>query len=401
MLAVMNRVRILVVALIVACGAAAAENSNRLVVVHLSGSAYERGLVHGRQLRPKIRELVKLWKRDIGETLSPDPDKFVRTFLRETDFTPAIWKHAPELLEEVRGIAEGAQLPFETMLAFQLADEVWVNGSRVARSLRGEHCSSLGCAAVGTNSAWIAQNVDLENFRNGFQTVLHLTEARDAPEQYVFTFAGYLGANGLNRHGIGVCVNALLPLAHAREGLPVAFVVRSVLRQRGAKDAETFLREVAHATGQNYILGAPDRVIDFECSAGKAARFSPLPGSSLVYHTNHPLTNDNYDAEFSARIKRMGSDAKLLESTRARFAALEQRLRSQTNGLSLDGIAASLRSKDSEKFPVCVPFRPGPHGFTFGSTIMRLTPVAEIHISCGPPDANDYAVFRFDTPTRP
>src|SRR5689334_22971023 len=77
MLAVMNRVRIFLVALIVACGAAAAENSNRLVVVHLSGSAYERGLAHGRQLRPQIRELVKLWKRDIGETLSPDPDKFV------------------------------------------------------------------------------------------------------------------------------------------------------------------------------------------------------------------------------------------------------------------------------------------------------------------------------------
>jgi isopenicillin-N N-acyltransferase-like protein len=374
---------------------APAQNSNRLSVVHLKGSPYERGVTHGRQLKSQIHELVGLWKNDLKETLAPDAEKFVHAFVRETDFTPAIRKWCPDLLEEVRGIADGAELPFETIYAFQLADEVWVNGSQIAKKLKAEHCSSLGCAAVGTKASWIAQNVDLENFRNGFQTVLHIAESPSGPEQYVFTFAGYIGANGLNRHGIGICVNALIPLAHAREGLPVAFVVRNVLQQRNDADAERFLRSNSHTTGQNYILGTPNRVLDFECSAGKVVQFSPLPGSTLVYHTNHPLTNDNYDAEFTARIKRMDSNAKVFESTRARFDSLEARFKQQTNGLSYDLIPAALRSKDSDKFPVCVPLRTGSYGFTFGSTIMRLSPDPEFHVSCGPPDANAYSVFRF------
>ena len=367
----------------------------KLRVVELSGTAYQRGLNHGRELRAEIRELVGRWTNDLAETIAPHPEAVIRALLRETDYLAAIRLAAPELLEEVRGIAEGAGLPFETIFAFQLADEVWVNTPRLreAQAGRRDKCSSLGAVAVGTNAAWVAQNVDLENFRNGFQTVLHIRESATEPEQYVFTFAGYLGANGLNRHGVGLCVNALIPLAHAGEGLPVAFVVRKTLAQRSGRAAAEFLQRADHATGQNYILGSAEDVEDFECSANKVVRFAPLPG--VVYHTNHPLANDDHNLEYATRLKRIDPQEKGLESTRKRFAALEARLRRQTNGLTFATIAEALRSRDSERYPVCVPLRAGSAGFTFGSTIMRLSPEPELHVSCGPPDTNPYRVFRF------
>ena len=46
----------------------------------------------------------------------------------------------PELLDEIRGIAEGAGLDFDTMLVFEFMDEYLVHGEAIA----AEHCSSLG-----------------------------------------------------------------------------------------------------------------------------------------------------------------------------------------------------------------------------------------------------------------
>ena len=162
---------------------------------------------------------------------------WVAAFLKSTDFTPAIERWAPELLGEVRGIAEGADLPFETIFAFQLADEVWVNGREVAQRVPVERCSAVGIARSGTCPAIVARNVDVEGFRNGFQTVLHIAAEGGHPEQFVFTFAGYWGANGMNNRSIGICANALPQLRHGREGLPVAFIIRTTLEQRTCNKA--------------------------------------------------------------------------------------------------------------------------------------------------------------------
>jgi hypothetical protein len=149
--------------------------------------------------------------------------------------------------------------------------------------------------------------------------LLHIRGNVGEPEQYVFTFAGYLGANGLNARAIGICANAMPQLRHARAGLPVAFVIRTVLKQTNATEAARWLQEAQHATSQNYILGVGDSVYDFECSAGKVVRYTPHADGALVYHTNHPLTNDNVDAEFLAHVRRVDPEGKALDSTGARF----------------------------------------------------------------------------------
>jgi isopenicillin-N N-acyltransferase-like protein len=258
-----------------------------------------------------------------------------------------------------------------------------------------EHCTSLGVACVGTNVAWIAQNVDVEGFRDGFQTLLHIRGGAGEPEQYVFTFAGYIGANGLNARAIGICANALPQLRHAREGLPVAFVIRTVLKQTNGPAAVRWIQTAPHATGQNYIVGAGDVVYDFECSAGKVARFSPRSNDSLVYHTNHPLTNDNVDVEFLAHLQRVDPAAATRGSTHVRLAALEKRLAKHDGDVSFETISDTQRSRDSNEFPICVPMKSASRAFTFGSTIMQLTPEPKLHVSAGPPDENPYRMFGF------
>ena len=355
-----------------------------LAVLELKGSGYERGLQHGRRLKADIARIVDLWKNDLRGQSALDPDVLIKRFLAETNFIPAIKKWTPDILEEVRGLADGAGQPFETMFAFQLVDEIWVFLDAKA----AHHCSGLGVARGGGHPAFIAQNMDLESFRDGFQAVLHIAGDATRPEQYVFTSAGLVGVNGVNDRSVAVACNTLLQLSASTDGLPVAFVVRGVLASASGDEALKFVRGVRHASGQNYIIGAGDRVYDLEASAGKVVEFKPFPDGRLVYHTNHPLIND--DLKPWALMDELS-----LANTKTRLAAVRDRLGSDAAAVDEDAIRAILRSKDSPRHPVCRTLRTGSSAFTFGATIMTLSGTPALDVTMGPPDTNAFVHLGF------
>jgi isopenicillin-N N-acyltransferase-like protein len=80
----------------------------------LEGTAYQRGLGHGETLRAKIRELVQVWQAELSAGFELDAGQVIHRFLQRTDFSSAIQKWTPDLLDEVRGIADGSGLPIET-----------------------------------------------------------------------------------------------------------------------------------------------------------------------------------------------------------------------------------------------------------------------------------------------
>src|SRR5205085_8791957 len=133
------------------------------------------------------------------------------------------------------------------------------------------------------------------------------------------TQAGCIGVNGMNNRAIGICCNAVWQLTGSRDGLPVACIVRGVLRQRSEDEAAAFLRQAKHASGQNYLLGGPARAYSFECSAGKVSQFKPADRDDVVWHTNHPLANDDYIESYRALRSRGTELAKSEANTRARL----------------------------------------------------------------------------------
>ncbi|MFH0990550.1 MAG: C45 family peptidase [bacterium] len=259
-----------------------------------------------------------------------------------------------------------------------------------------DHCSALGVAKNSTHPTFIAQNLDIEGFRHGYQTLLHIAEDGDTPEQYIFTIAGVLAANGMNNRSIGVCVNTLMQLSACSDGLPVDFVVRGILSARTEKEALNFVKTVKHASGQNYLIGSGERIINFEASAKKVVEFRIQGRDRLVYHTNHPLANDDWKPWHKRWMERIPQGQLKLGDSYVRFASLESRLHDSVKVVDEDFIQNILRSKDSGRSPVCRPHRPGVSVFTFGSFIMNLSDKPSLLISVGPPDKNDYLRFEFD-----
>jgi isopenicillin-N N-acyltransferase like protein len=359
-------------------------------VIALSGSAHERGLQHGRLLRVEIARLVDLWKAELRGA-SADPDALIRRFLAETNFLPAIRTWTPDLLDEVRGIAEGSGQPFDTILAFQLVDELWVYLDRPAAN----HCSSLGVAASPAHPAFVAQNMDLESFRDGYQVVLRIAATGSAPEQLVFSSAGLIGVNGVNRRSVAIAANTLIQLTASPDGLPVAFVVRGVLAQADGVAALAFLRNVKHASGQNYVLGVGDRVFDLEASAGKVVELRPAAGGTVVYHTNHPLQNDDVKPWHRAMAQVRAAAGSGKGSSETRLESLGRRLGRGAGEIDADVIKETLRSKDSASYPVCRAVKAGSEVFTFGATVMTLSGRPSLEVTMGPPDANPFVRLSF------
>ena len=86
------------------------EKSKKLEVLVLEGTARERGRAHGEALRDLIHEHHSRWLDALQKQTGMDEQLYLDRLLAETNFMPAIERWTPDLLDEVRGIAEGANI---------------------------------------------------------------------------------------------------------------------------------------------------------------------------------------------------------------------------------------------------------------------------------------------------
>jgi isopenicillin-N N-acyltransferase-like protein len=360
----------------------------------LEGTAYQRGLCHGETLRPQIQELVGAWQAQLSAGFQLDAAQVIHRFLQRTDFVSAIQKWTPDLLDEVRGIADGCGLSSETMLAFQLIDELWASGEVVF-----EHCTAIGFPATAKEPAHLGETLDVETFRDGFQVILRIADPGSGMEAFVTSTAGLIGLNGMNNRGVGVCVNGLLPLNSRTDGLPVACVVRGLLTCPSTEQAADFLRRIPHACGQNYLVGGPEGMIDLECSANQVVEYLPDERKGVVWHANMPLVNDDYTPDFRAALDKQ-QPSPYVECSQARFQCVEQRVEQAPTEERLEFIRQTLASRDSLQYPVCSigdqdEWYAQIDIFSLASTIMRLSGAPELYVSFSPADPCSYTRLTF------
>jgi isopenicillin-N N-acyltransferase-like protein len=356
-----------------------------LRVLELQGTPYERGRTHGQSLKQEIQELINRWKANIEKSFSVPAETYIRKLLDASDFQPAVERWTPDLLDEVRGIADGAGVDFQTMYAFQLIDETWVMNDDLDLS----KCTTIAARKRGDTPAFVAQNLDIPSFYHGFQTVLRIRGSDEEPEALVFTIPGVVAANGLSDRSVGVCVNAVTQLAYSAKGLPVAFVIRGTLRQKTYADAIRFLKEIQPAAPQNYVLGGPDIVASFERSADRIAEFIPFKDAEFTYHTNHPMVNDDLNPRFVELLKAKGMSLDAYRALCPRFKFLAKAFNDNSAALDLGVLKRVFANRDSRIN----------NARTYGCTIMVLGDRPELHIAAGRPDEVPFEVLGFEPET--
>ena len=364
-------------------------------VLVLEGSNRQRGQGHGEALRPQIKEYADRWKNNLHQATGMNPEEYLARFLAETDFLAAVERWTPDMAEEVRGIAEGTGLDFDTAFGLQMIDEEWCYRQGVfseGAASASAKCSALGVFGQNGHPPLVAQNLDLfaPDYYSGLKVLLHVKDPSSAVEAYVFTLAGVIGAMGLNNQPVGVCVNTVIAdLNHSSDGLPVAFIIRGILAQPNLEAAAEFIQRIKHASPQNYTIGGAEGVASYECSANQVSQLKPEEGAVGVCHTNHAIVNDDRHAIAEGKDIFSG----MRPNSAARLDSLENRLRKASPPLTVETVKAILGAHDSPEHPVCVHGDPGEETVTVASMIAVLSSPPQLHIALGPPCLTEFETF--------
>ncbi len=356
--------------------------------IEVNGSNRERGLQHGKALKFWIYEALDRTKFFLSKVTRQEPSKLIATFAKENDFIGKVKKCSPSLLEEVEGIADGADLDFEELFVHQCAEEILMvlPYEKKIESRIIQQCSSLGCYPNSGIPAFIGQNMDWMSMYEGLNTLIHIRDEDKHLESYINTIPGLIALNGMNNSPLAVCVNALeYDLNCSSKGLPVAFMIRSLLERTTVDKAVEFLTSVNHASGQNYVIGGINKVVDYECSATNKTQYIPENNSKRIFHTNHPEINPDL------RLPPLK-----LASNRSTFARLEY-LKYRMHPSKPFNIEHAKLTLSSFFGPICVINKGENSGFmTIFSSIFQLSEEPEMHLSLGPPSQFPYEVYRLN-----
>ena len=331
-----------------------------------------------------------------------DAQNYLDRLLTGTNFMPAIERWTPNLLEEIRGIAEGANIDFRYIFARQLSDEEpWfrreIKLAAEGHADENRACSSIGLSGRDDRSTVIGQNMDTPAWYDGHQVLLHMKDPDMPVEVFNFSLAGKINLCGMNSNGLAICCNTLAQLDSAKDGLPEDFVVRGFFARENLQAGLEFMNSIKHASGQNYTIAEPgSRAINIEASANRVAEFRPFPGADRVYHTNHPLVNDD-QGMFRKALAQSSNEEALLPSyngsTVERFEELQHRLAEPGKEL---GIADMKAAFSSHRGGVCR--HPDEHlggNITLGCLIMELDTTPSLQIAPGPPCETPFVEYRF------
>ena len=240
-------------------------------MVLASGGPRERGRAYGTAARDRVHATIELY-RSIFERYASLGWSDVRD--RAGRFADAIDAFDVQLLPEIEGIAEGAALDAEDVLAVNVRTEVMFGLDTRPRQAALKECTAL---AIGGPTPLVAQTWDWKPATR--ETVVVLACApHDRPGFVTFVEAGLLAKCGMNETGIGLATNALQSSRDRGEpGVPFHAVLRRVLTSASFEEAHDIIASGPRASSANYLIGdATGRIADLERSpAGSTACTSP------------------------------------------------------------------------------------------------------------------------------
>lgn len=349
-------------------------------------------------MRDKITEVRANHDAFLAFYFGVDPQKYIADFMERADFLPSIRAYAPDLLEEVEGLAEGADLSFDEAFHMQLIDEEWAYGFYHHRAVEQNKCTALGARNRDGLPTVAGQNVDVPAYIDGAQVLLTLEDERTGELSYVFSYAGLIGLMGMNDAPLGICCNTINQLETSMTGLPVAFIVRCILQCRSFDEAQNFIARVPHASGQNYLLSSPNQVGTYECSANNVTEFHADADGQHVYHTNHALVNDDQKSYRGLLDGLSVTSSNKFANSRARLDSIAERMVAADGAMTVEKAKAALRSRDNRDHPICrsrADTQDSFIGFTAASLIYEYADEPCLHLASGPPDETVYHVFDF------
>ena len=226
---------------------------NKIRVFNFQGSHRDIGRQQGEEFKHSILEFIGELKENAHLRIKYKlTEKNLQNWLRK-DYAYCL-EYAPELGDEVVGLAEGANVdPLDIIFLNAFLDIVNARDDKTAANLLG--CTSFAVSPENTidSKTYIGQNYDMESFYNKHKVIIRL-KLPEEPQTLIYTYMGILGCIGMNSDGGGLCINFL----HSRDssfGSLYPFRVRKILQQSRLGDSIGAATLGIRAGGINYLFG--------------------------------------------------------------------------------------------------------------------------------------------------
>jgi isopenicillin-N N-acyltransferase-like protein len=259
--------------------------------IRVEGGPRDRGRAYGEQASERVHVSLDAYAQVFEQYAGWDWPRVTAEALR---FESAIQEYEPRYLEEMRGLAEGAAVGYEDVLALNVRTEImFAAKARQAREAMRQpsECSAFAVlpGASATGHTLVGQNWDW--LLHSFETVVVLeAHQEEGPDFVTVVEAGLLAKTGMNSSGIGIATNALVTdCDDGTPAVPYHVVLRALLDSETISDALVAVQRAPRSSSANYLVAAEDGVaVDIEAAPGDFSRlFLLFPEDGVLLHTNH------------------------------------------------------------------------------------------------------------------
>jgi isopenicillin-N N-acyltransferase-like protein len=286
----------------------------------------------------------------------------------------------PEFIEEMRGISDGAGIPFSEVWMLNCLED-W---TAVRRKTWGCTCIAVDNDHTADGHVLLAHNEDWNTADRNSAYLVH-AEPEDGPPILGMAYGPLLVNIGFNAEGIGLAINSVYT-TDERVGVPRILHSRAVLNARTIGQAIRACVPKLRAGGYHYLLAdANGELYGVETSA---TAHSLLYGEEgWLAHSNHYLTPGLQALE----------EPGVYAGSHVRLNRARRLLKGQLGQITVESLQDVLRDHVNHPNSICA--HPDPkepahkQDMTVASLVMDLTERA-IWATPGPPCEGEYAAIR-------
>lgn len=361
--------------------------------IQISGSSYESGKSYGIQAREQILLSLEHYRAVFLFYAKWD---WTEVLAYASEFIGPINDFDQEIVLELQGIADGAEVDFLEILAINTRTEIMFAAK--ARDLSVVLPEVLECSsfAVTSNSQGIliGQNWDWLSHCKDTVIIIEASPLNE-PKYVTVVEAGLLAKFGMNSHGFGIATNALVSsFDEGKPGVPYHILLRGLLKMSNTIEGVILLNKAYRSSSANYLLADKHGMsIDVETMTGdwKNISYQLADSNEVLIHTNHFL---------SSRFVEFDISPGWIPSTLFRLQKLVRFVECEKNITNPESWKSVLCSHLNIPYGVCThetsEAREEERFSTITSSIMNLN-MMTIEITAGPPCSNAYVKLDYST----
>jgi isopenicillin-N N-acyltransferase-like protein len=351
-------------------------------LIRVTGSHRNMGRQIGETCAAQVRHSIENVRLLLDSAYEQLELTWVGAEIQARKYMPFVQERYPQYVEELAGIAEGADVPFDEIATLNVMEAVTVDALHLTKCTSmavNDERTADGHVLVAHNEDWVPED-EADVF------ILHATPD-DEPPFLAMTYGGLLPNIGFNAAGLAQCCDSVYP-SDGRIGIPRLIVSRAVLGARTPAEAIRHMLVPRRAAGYNHLLvHESGELYNVEVSA---RHFAILYGEEgYLTHTNHYL---------DSHMRTIEDEPDELVGSRVRyFRAL--RLLKQASNHTIKSLQAIQR--DHINFPDSIcnhavdrqdPLR---RQKTINAMVIDLT-ARVMHLAWGNPCQNQYHTYHLD-----